>query len=397
MILSSKGTIHMRQTSFASILLFSTCLLAIASPKGSEPSIVIDAPAPNARLTGLVEVRGWAIKSATATASDSVQSVTVLIDGNQVGTATYGTAWADVCTGFRGRAACPNAGWSYNLDVDAFGQGNHVMKVVALDSAGNSSSNEVSFTTTSSLVPSVIVDVPAPGAILKGKVAIDGWAIENVEAAGREAVQAVTIFVDGNQIGTANYGIARPDVCDLLPGRLGCPNVGWSYSLDVDALPSGSHVLKVAALNTAGKTSFTKVYFTAGALVVPSETGDVPAPSATSTAPAPSVTVDAPTSGATLSGTIAIRGWAMEKKGDSGFEPVRSVAIFVDGNQIGTATYGTARPDVCAVFPGRSDCPGVGWVYDLDVSAVLEGSHVVKIVATDTSGRSSSSERTFLK
>jgi hypothetical protein len=156
-------------------------------------------------------------------------------------------------------------------------------------------------------------------------------------------------------------------------------------------------VLKVAALNTAGKTSFTKVSFTSGSSAVPSEPVDAGVHPAASTAPAPSVMIDSPTSGATLIGTAAIRGWAMEKKGDKGFEAVRSVAVFVDGNLIGTATYGTARPDVCAVYPGRSDCPGVGWVYDLDVSAVPEGSHVVKVVATGTSGRRSSRECTFLK
>ena len=387
----------MRPTSFASILLLSTCLSAAANPKGSEPSIMIDSPAPNAMLTGLVQVRGWAIQSAAATASASIQSVTVFVDGNQVGTAAYGIARPDVCSGFRDRPACPNSGWSYNLDVDAFAPGNHAMKVVALDAAGNGSSNEVSFTATSSLAPSVVVDVPAPGATLNGKVTIGGWAIENVEAVGREAVQSVTIFVDGNQIGVATYGTARPEICELLPGRLGCPNIGWSYSLDIDALPLGNHVLKVAALNTAGRTAFTKVNFIAGSAASPSETVRPATPPAASTAPAPSVMIDAPTSGATLNGIAAIRGWAMETKGDAGLEAVRSVAIFVDGNQVGTATYGTARPDVCAVYSGSGRCPGVGWAYDLDVSAIPEGSHVLRIVATAAGGRSSSSERTFLK
>ena len=47
------------------------------------------------------------------------------------------------------------------------------------------------------------------------------------------------VKVDGTVAGTATYGISRPDVCAVYPGRTGCPNVGYSYALNASGLSVG--------------------------------------------------------------------------------------------------------------------------------------------------------------
>jgi hypothetical protein len=110
--------------------------------------------------------------------------------------------------------------------------------------------------------PSVGIDAPSANAALSGSVTISGWAIESTAAVGPNAISQVAVIVDGAQVGTAVYGGARPDVCALWPGRLGCPNVGWSYALNTAPLAPGTHILKVVATDTARNTGSAQVSFT---------------------------------------------------------------------------------------------------------------------------------------
>ena len=224
--------------------------------------------------------------------------------------------------------------------------------------------------------PFVAIDVPVAGANLSGIATIGGWALESITDVGPNAVSSVAVLVDGVQVGMATYGVARGDVCAVYPGRLGCPNVGWTYNLDTTALTAGSHNLTVVATDSAGITGSSQSTFTANA---------------------PFVAIDAPSAGASLSGIATIGGWAIENLSDVGPNAVISVAVLVDGAQVGIATYGGSRPDVCAVYPGRRGCPNVGWTYNLNTTSLTAGSHTLTIVATDSAGITGSGQAAFTK
>jgi hypothetical protein len=340
------------------------------------PSVYIDVPASGASLSGVTAIAGWALENTTAVGPASIASVTLFVDGNQVGTASYGVSRPDVCAAFPGRLSCPDVGWNYNLNVAVLTAGTHTLKAVATDTVGNSSSAQVNFTAVA-LVPSVYIDSPAANATLSNTSTISGWAIENTGAVGPAAVSSVVVFVDGTQVGSATYGLSRPDVCAAFPGRLGCPNVGWSYNLNVSSFTVGSHTFRVVATDTMNNVGFAQVGF----LVAASQ---------------PSIYVDSPAANATLSSTATISGWALENTSVVGPAAVSSVAIFVDGAQVGTATYGLSRPDVCAAFAGRLGCPNVGWSYILNVSGLTVGSHSLKVVASDTLTNTALAQVSFL-
>ena len=84
---------------------------------------------------------------------------------------------------------------------------------------------------------------------MSGVVAISGWAVDNASVVGT-AISSVRVKVDGTIVGTATYGISRPDVCAVYPGRPGCPNVGYSFSLNTSSLSSGTHTITVTATDS---------------------------------------------------------------------------------------------------------------------------------------------------
>ncbi|MGB7759905.1 MAG: SBBP repeat-containing protein [Bryobacteraceae bacterium] len=334
------------------------------------PSVHIDGPAPGATVSGTATVSGWAIDNAS-TVGTAISGVQVLVDGTAVGAATYGVNRPDVCAAYPGRPGCPHVGFSYSLNTATLTLGSHTITVNATDSASPPDTGSASVTNAvaAAVIPSVHIDAPAAGAIVSGTASVSGWAIDNASTVGT-AISAVEVLVDGTAVGAATYGINRPDVCAVYPSRPGCPNVGYTYSLNTAGLTAGSHTITVTATDSAsppdtGSASVT-VTVTAGTAAV-----------------IPSVHIDAPAPDATISGTVSISGWAIDNTSTVG-TAISGVQVLVDGTAAGAATYGINRPDVCAAYPGRPGCPNVGFTYSLNTAAVSAGSHTITVTATDS-------------
>jgi len=342
-----------------------------ASVRSGPPTVDIDSPTSGATVSGSVTVSGWAIDN-DATVGTAVGSVRVLVDGTAAGTATYGVSRPDVCAAYPDRPGCPNVGYTYSLNTSALAAGLHTITVTATDSASPPDTGSASVTVIvgsgSAVIPTVHIDSPATGATVSGIVTVSGWAIDNASTVGT-AIGSVQVLLDGTLVGTATYGVSRPDVCAAFPGRPGCPNVGYTYSLNTAALTAGSHSITVTAKDSANPpdAGSAKVLFTVGS----------------GAAVIPTVHIDSPAPGATISGTVTVSGWAIDNDATVG-TAIGSVRVLVDGTAVGTAIYGVSRPDVCAAYPDRPGCPNVGYTYSLNTAALASGSHTIMVTATDS-------------
>ena len=342
---------------------YSVTLTVQATP----PTVWIDTPASGATISGIVSITGWAVNNALAVGT-AISSVQVQVDGTVVGTATYGSDRPDVCAVYPGRPGCPNVGYSYSLNTSTLTAGTHTITVTATNSDPTPLTGSYSVTlTVQATPPTVWIDTPASGATISGIVSITGWAVNNALAVGT-AISSVQVQVDGTVVGTATYGSNRPDVCAVYPGRPGCPNVGYSYSLNTSALSPGTHTFTVTTARNSDPTPLTGSYS-----VTLTVQGTLP-----------TVWIDAPTQGSTVSGIVSVSGWALDDTAVEG-TAISMVQVLLDGTVVGTAAYGFNRPDVCAVYPGRPGCPNVGYSYSLDTSNLSAGSHTVTVTGTNSS------------
>jgi len=87
---------------------------------------------------------------------------------------------------------------------------------------------------------------------------------------------------------------------------------------------------------------------------------------------------DAPAANSELTGVVDVAGWTF----DDG--AVESVQVLVDGTVVGTATYGSPRPDVPAVYPNAP--ANVGFQYQLDTAQFVNGPHILEVRVTDSAG-----------
>jgi hypothetical protein len=338
----------------------------------TAPTVFIDTPTQGSGVSGIVTITGWAIDN-SAGVGTAISSVQVKVDGTVVGNAAYGLSRPDVCAAYPSRPGCPNVGYSYSLNTSSLSVGSHSITVTATDSDTTPDANSSSVTVTvQATPPTVWIDTPTSGATVSGIVAITGWAVDNAAAVGT-AISSVQVKVDGTVVGTATYGLSRPDVCAAYPGRLGCPNVGYSYSLNTSTLSTGTHTIVVTATDSDTTPDASSSSVTVNVQAAP-----------------PTVYIDAPASGTTVSGIVTIAGWAVDNAARVG-TAISSVQVKVDGTVVGTASYGLSRPDVCAAYPGRSGCPNVGYSYSLNTSTLSPGSYTITLTATDSDSTPDSS------
>jgi hypothetical protein len=99
---------------------------------------------------------------------------------------------------------------------------------------------------------------------------------------------------------------------------------------------------------------------------------------------APRLALDRPSPDATVSGAITVAGWAYDNL------QLASLAVFVDAEAAGPATRGVARADVAQVYEDAPPDSGFGLM--LDTRRWANGTHTVKVVATDAAGNQSEAQ-----
>ena len=90
---------------------------------------------------------------------------------------------------------------------------------------------------------------------------------------------------------------------------------------------------------------------------------------------------DGPAANATVSGTVTLWGWAVDRNATGSTSGVDRVVLYRDGPPgvgvlIGTATYGLARTDVASYF-GNARWTNSGWQYDWAVGSLSAGAHTL--------------------
>ena len=90
---------------------------------------------------------------------------------------------------------------------------------------------------------------------------------------------------------------------------------------------------------------------------------------------------EVPQSGQTVSGSeVEVGGWTF------GTSQIISLDVFLDGVEVGTATYGSPRPDIPKAYPGIADLNS-GFQYILDSTKYRSGGHDLVVKATDAIGK----------
>ncbi len=404
----------------------------------------IDIPGPGGLqgATGSFPVTGWALDDI------AVDHIDFLIDGQivsgSVGSgapspAVYGTPRPDVAAAFPDVPNSLYSGYQANIDTTKLDDGAHLLKVRATDNQGasrglgsraiqvaNNGQNlgpfgQIDFPLDKASLfcgTSVVTDVfPSPctpelcGSTIAVVNVVKGWALDVGARLDQGRVAYLELLLDGQiiantsnpldcvQVGQALtncYGLSRPDVAQHYSGYPAADIAGFSFAFSLLHLTNDSSgligiYLPVANAGEARLVGFTtpgqhslriragddqETETSLGEIsvdVLCDETkGDRPAFGY----------IDTPTNYEFINGIVDVFGWAYD------FQGVVSVKINVDGQDVGTAAYGLARPDVPANDP-RVPTSLVGFSFLLDTSKLSNTEHDIVAYVTDKSGNRS--------
>ncbi len=333
-------------------------------------NVVIDAPGPQSpALSGTALVGGW-----TLSTSSNITNVQVLVDGLSSGSASYGGNRADACAQNPSSPNCPNVGWSFFLDTTLLANGAHTLEVTSTSASGERGTASASFTVanpTPNGPLTISIDRPnSQSNPFQGLAQFSGWAVDT-----NTTVSVVAISIDGVPYTNATPS-SRPDVCNAYPAAHGCPNVGWTITIDTTRFADGNHTLDVTAYGADGVQSTTSATFRIANWAIPNPM---------------TIDIDSPwTSGGPYFGGVMFGGWVVDQNGS-----IASVSVAIDGVPFPGASYGGNRSDVCASLPGYPGCPNVGWDFFFDTTLVANGNHTLAVTATTNGGQSSTVTRSF--
>lgn len=337
-----------------------SCKVTAAVP----PRICIDSPANGSYITNSVTIKGWSINKS------GVKSVTVYINGSKAGDAAVGLARDDVNKAYNSSGSYLNAkysGFSFTLDTSSYKDGTYTLKVISTGNDGTTVSASSKFNRVSSKIH---IDCPdKSGLSISSDLKITGWSLSV------SGVKTVAVAIDGTTVGSAQTGISRADVNSAYNSSgcyKGAAQSGFSYQVKYSSLSIGAHTVAVTSYgNDGGSVSST---FTVNV-----------------TEPAPIARIETPKlNNAYLKDTLTVKGWSVSAGG------VKSVEVYIDGKDVGSAAVGISRSDVNKAINSENkykDAENSGYSLTLsNLTSYAVGEHTVKIVSTGNNGDTASYE-----
>lgn len=236
-------------------------------------------PAPGSRpQSELTPIRGWALDLGTRENPGRVAYVEVMIDGVRWLSTNdctfvdsfggyvncYGMQRFDVQKYYPTYPDAPRAGFMFGLDVGAMlalgvAPGHHDLKIrvgdkeqtfAELPQTGGIPVFFECADTLSNRATRGYIDFPQKFDYINGTVVFRGWAIEPGDA----GVSDVQIWVDGVFVGSAQYGLPRPDVAAAYPSTTSL-NSGWRFEFDTRQLANAKHRVTVVVIDGEGAQS----------------------------------------------------------------------------------------------------------------------------------------------
>ena len=215
--------------------------ISITTQGGQEVGYVDAAGDPNGVATvsqgNTLYVRGWA---ADTVSGAPVQSVTVFVDGSNVGTATLGGSRSDVAQ-FYGRSDYTNSGWNFQMSTGSLSVANHSITATAVGSSGSVQLQGSKTVTISNSTPNYQGYLDSATCSL-----IKGWVWDTTQP--NTALQ-VDIY-DGS---TKIYSGVAANVFrqDLLNAGKGNGYHGFAFAPSGSLLNGGSHTLTAKVTGTS--------------------------------------------------------------------------------------------------------------------------------------------------
>jgi len=364
----------------------------------------LDLPDSGQTQYGMVLVRGFVLDA------QQVTKIELYVDDVFQHNVNFGIPRIDVVEAYPNYPGIQNSapGFQTGFTASRFTTGSHLVYVKVFLSDGTVQEvgrRSINIDNTLNQAPFGSVDIPDAGGTYNaaGSFPVSGW------AADTDGILRVDVQIDDLNMQSAMYGDPRPDVGNTFPDFPGALFSGWIANVDTTRVQDGVHTLTVRAVDRFGVQ---KLIGRRQVQILNSDNNL-----------RPFGVVDEPLRNAVLYGTFCgqvpvisppqnpqahvtpVRGWALDLGTREDVGRVSYVELLIDGVRWASTDdcsfssifgayancYGLPRYDVERFYPNYPDSPKSGFMFTLDVGALLAlgvppGPHVLKIRVGDQSG-----------
>ena len=311
-----------------------------------SPLIELDAPLYGTNVSGSsLEVKGWALNQS------GVKAINIYVDSKLIKSTTTGISRTDVKNVYPSYNDA-KSGYSTSIDLSSVAAGKRTLTVEQVGNDGSKKSIDT-IINVSKLPPLIELDAPSYGTNVSGSVEVKGWALNP------SGVKAINIYVDSKLIKSTTTGISRTDVKNVYPSYNDAKS-GYSTSIDLSSVAAGKRTLTVEQVGNDGSKKSIDTIINVSKLP-------------------PLIELDAPSYGTNVSGSVEVKGWALNPSG------VKAINIYVDSKLIKSTTTGISRTDVKNVYPSYNDAKS-GYSTSIDLSSVAAGKRTLTVEQVGNDG-----------
>ncbi len=388
-----------------------TAVLSLFAPgltaQSTDVIASLDSPDPGVVQSGEILIKGWAIPPTNS----NITKIELYVDDVYQYQTNRNLPRIDIVEAFPNYPGIQQIapGFMTGFNAARFSNGAHTVEVL-IYTADNRvfplGRRTITIDNTLNQQPFGTVDLPGIGAAYNASSSFPvlGWALDT------DGIQRVDVQIDDGSTQPVMYGDARPDVAVAFPDLPIALYSGFIANIDTTRIPDGVHQLTVYAIDRQGlrrqlgrrtiqilnSENTTKPF---GVIDEPkrdaelfgSRCGQTPVVSPIPLNPQAHIT--------------PIRGWALDLAPRADVGRVSYVELQIDGvrwistddcfyfAQFGAYAncYGLPRYDVERFYPNYPDAPRSGFMFTLDVGALLAlgvppGHHVLKVRVGDQQG-----------
>jgi N-acetylmuramoyl-L-alanine amidase len=365
----------------------------------------LDSPDPERPQSGVVLVQGWALSPVTVSrielwVDDTFQHKAIMflprIDVERI----Y-PDWPGVHTA--------RPGFITGFLASRFPNGSHTVEIRAVTVDGvvhGVGRRTININNTINQTPFGFLDIPDGSGVynVSGAFPVSGW------AADTDGIARIEVMIDNGILQGAVYGDPRPDVGETYPDFTAARFSGWISNIDTTRYTNGIHTLTIRAIDKLGLEN------TIGHRTIQIINND--------NFLQPFGYLDEPKKDAVLFGTgcadddepppvsppisptahlTPVRGWALDLATRGGTGRIGYAELLIDdvswlntgmcgiiGGRFANC-YGVPRFDVARYYPNFPDSPRSGFIFTLDVGALLAlgvppGHHTMSVRVGDLEG-----------
>ena len=220
--------------------------------------------------------------------------------------------------------------------------------------------------------PQILVAVESLGvagtAEGRSRLSINGWAL------AAAPISEITAAIGGVVVGRATYGLPRPDIGRLYPGRDHASHSGFMLSFDLPSTAGGTIEPLLSVSTEDGEIGRRPLR-----VDIPPQQVEIPAVDPRNGEPAETAVFDRPPMELFIDeavvapdGLLRLEGWVVC------LVQIEAVEVFIDGERIGEAEFGRVREDVEQVRPDYPNARFSGFKLVSDIGRLGPGRRVAQ-------------------